>query len=52
MRRYRTAKVIEFAGPTGHWVRINPVQADRTTAASIAETIHLPDADPYLIRTN
>ena len=24
MRRYTTAKVIEFAGPTGYWVRINP----------------------------
>ncbi len=50
--RYRTAKVIEFAGPTGYWVRINPLQADRRTAAAIAGSIHLPDADPYLIRTN
>ena len=52
LRRYKTAKVIEFAGPTGHWVRINPAQPDRATAASIAESIHLPDAEPYLIRTN
>lgn len=51
-RRYTTAKVIEFAGPTGHWVRINPAQPDRTTAAHIADSIHLPDAEPYLIRTN
>ncbi len=52
MRRYKTAKVIEFAGPTGHWVRINPERPDRAAAAAIAESIHLPDAEPYLIRTN
>ena len=52
LRRYSTAKVIEFAGPTGHWVRINPAPADRTTAAHIAESIHIPDADPYLVRLN
>ena len=50
--RYRTAKVIQFAGPTGYWVRINPAQADRRTAAAIADSIHVPDADPYLVRTN
>jgi rare lipoprotein A len=53
LRRYAaTAKVIEFAGPTGYWVRINPLQADRTTATSIAASIHIPDADPYLVRLN
>ena len=52
MQRYKTAKVIEFAGPTGHWVRINPAQPDKTTATRIADSIHLPDAEPYLIRTN
>ena len=51
-RRYRTAKVIEFAGPTGHWVRINPATPDRTTATAIADSIHLPDAEPYLVRLN
>ncbi len=51
-RRYQAAKVIEFAGPTGHWVRINPVQSDRLTASHIADSIHIPDADPYLVRLN
>jgi rare lipoprotein A len=50
--RYKAAKVVEFAGPTGYWVRINPTQADKTTAGKIAQSIHLPDAEPYLIRTN
>ena len=50
MRRYTTAKVIEFAGPTGHWVRINPKFPDKQTAEQVADTIHVPDAEPYLIR--
>jgi rare lipoprotein A len=50
--RYDTAKVIEFQGPTGHWVRINPVGAGRTQAVQIARTIRTdePDALPYLVR--
>jgi rare lipoprotein A len=54
MRRYATAKVIEFAGPTGHWVRINPKDGDRATADRIADSIHIPDpgAQPYLVRLN
>jgi rare lipoprotein A len=54
LRRYSTAKVIEFAGPTGHWVRINPENADKTTASKIAESIHVPvpGALPYIVRLN
>ncbi|HEX3572943.1 MAG TPA: septal ring lytic transglycosylase RlpA family protein [Acidobacteriaceae bacterium] len=54
MRRFTTAKVIEFAGPTGHWVRINPPNGDRATADRIADSIHIPDpnAQPYLVRLN
>ena len=53
-RRYSTAKVIEFAGPTGHWVRINPLQPDRAHANEVAESIRTPDpaALPYIVRTN
>jgi rare lipoprotein A len=54
MRRYTTAKVIEFAGPTGHWVRINPRLPDKAHATQVADGIHPndPDAQPYLIRTD
>jgi rare lipoprotein A len=54
MRRYTTAKVIEFAGPTGHWVRISPKFADKTTVTQIADSIHVPDpgAQPYIVRLN
>jgi rare lipoprotein A len=51
-RHYSSAKVIEFAGPTGHWVRINPQSADKATASQIAGRIHVPvpGALPYLVR--
>lgn len=52
LRRYRTARVIEFQGPTGYWVRINPVMADKPHAMEIMAHIHVPDAEPYLVRTN
>jgi rare lipoprotein A len=54
MRRFTTAKVIEFAGPTGHWVRISPKEQDKATADRIADSIHIPDpnAQPYLVRLN
>ena len=50
--RYTAARVIQFQGPTGFWVRINPTAADRQTATHILDSIHLPDADPYLVRLN
>jgi rare lipoprotein A len=54
LRRYGTAKVIEFAGPTGHWVRIDPKNDTRDTANQIADSIHIPDpgAQPYIVRLN
>ncbi|WP_419807182.1 septal ring lytic transglycosylase RlpA family protein [Terriglobus sp.] len=47
-----TAKVIEFAGATGMWVRINPVASDRAHATAIAQNIRVaePDAQAYLVR--
>ena len=54
IRRYATAKVIEFPGPTGHWVRINPQVPDKVHATQVADSIHPKDpaAQPYLIRTD
>jgi rare lipoprotein A len=54
LRRYATAKVIEFAGPTGHWVRIYPKNDTRATVNQIADSIHIPDpgAQPYIVRLN
>jgi rare lipoprotein A len=54
LRRYHTAKVIEFSGPTGYWVRINPAYPDKKHADQVEATIHpkSADAEPYLIRTD
>jgi len=51
-RRYTTAKVIEFTGPTGHWVRVNTPQGDKTRAIQIADGIRPkePGAEAYLVR--
>lgn len=52
LHQYSTAKVIEFPGPTGHWVRINPAVADKAHAQQIASSIRSaePDAQAYLVR--
>jgi rare lipoprotein A len=54
LRRYTTAKVIEFAGPTGYWVRVSPKFPDKRNATEVADGIHPKDpaAEPYLIRTD
>ena len=53
-RRYQTAKVIEFPGPTGHWVRISPAQPDKRHADEIAQSIKPKEAaaGTYVVRTN
>jgi rare lipoprotein A len=50
--RYRGAKVVEFSGPTGFWVRIDPVLHDRAQAEVMLNWIGKPDASalPYLVR--
>jgi rare lipoprotein A len=50
--RYKGARVSEFAGPTGYWVRIDPAQHDRPQAEAMLRWIGQPDpqALPYLVR--
>jgi rare lipoprotein A len=52
IERYRGARVSEFQGPTGYWVRIDPSQASRTQASAIQDWIGAPDAQSqaYLVR--
>ena len=54
MGRYRGARVAEFTGQTGYWVRIDPVTSGRTEAATIAGWIGAPDAQAssYVVRLN
>jgi len=51
-KKYATAKVQEFQGPTGFWVRIDPAGRSHQQAAAIQEWIGKPDdhADAYLVR--
>ena len=49
-RKYTTANVIEFAGPTGHWVRIRPAGDDRTKADEIAKELQPKEGEAYLVR--
>jgi rare lipoprotein A len=52
IQQYQGAKVSEFAGPTGFWVRIDPASHARTDALAIQDWIGNPDpkAAPYLVR--
>jgi rare lipoprotein A len=49
-RKYRLAKVIEFTGPTGHWVRINPLNEDRQRAIAIVREVRPAEGEAYLVR--
>ncbi len=54
VQRYRGARVAEFTGQTGYWVRIDPVTRGRPEATTIAGWIGSPDAQTtsYVIRIN
>lgn len=52
LHRYPNAQVIDFAGPTGHWVRIRPADQQRATAESILRHTHPAEGAAYLVRLN
>jgi rare lipoprotein A len=49
-RKYSTANVIEFTGPTGHWVRIRPSGDDKGRAVEIARSLQPSEGEAYLVR--
>ncbi len=49
-RKYHTANVIEFTGPTGHWVRIRPLDDDKGRAVEIARDLEPSEGEAYLVR--
>jgi rare lipoprotein A len=49
-RKYQTANVIEFTGPTGHWVRIRPFRDDKNRAVEIAKELKPTEGEAYLVR--
>jgi rare lipoprotein A len=48
--KYHTANVIEFTGPTGHWVRIRPQNDDKGRATEIAKELKPEEGEAYLVR--
>ncbi|HEX3941791.1 MAG TPA: septal ring lytic transglycosylase RlpA family protein [Acidobacteriaceae bacterium] len=50
MRKYERASVIEFAGPTGYWVRIRPENDDRSRAVEIENSLRPSEGAAYLVR--
>jgi rare lipoprotein A len=49
-REYRSANVIEFAGPTGYWVRIRPENDNRELAMEIANRLRPNEGEAWLVR--
>lgn len=47
---YPSAKVLEFAGPTGDWVRIRVENDDREIAEQISRTVTTPEGGVFLVR--
>lgn len=52
IRKYRTANVIDFPGPTGYWVRIRPLQDNRERAGEILRDLRPSEGTAYLVRLN
>ncbi len=52
--RYRGARISEFTGQTGFWVRIDPVTRGRPEATGIADWIGAPDTgtNSFIVRIN
>jgi rare lipoprotein A len=50
LRKYHTANVIEFTGPTGHWVRIRPQADDKKKAFEITNDLTPVEGNAYLVR--
>lgn len=48
--KYQSANVIEFTGPTGHWVRIRPEDGDKNRAIQIVRNIRIEEGAAFLVR--
>ena len=48
--RYENAKVIQFTGPTGEWVRIRPEGDDKRKAQEVASKTHVKEGGVFLVR--
>jgi rare lipoprotein A len=49
-RKYHTAKILEFAGPTGFWVRVRVLDDDKSRAQEVANIINVDQGGVFLVR--
>ncbi len=50
-KRYRSAKVLEFAGPTGEWIRVRVLNDEKSRAESVIKENRVSgDAAAFLVR--
>ena len=49
-RKYRTANVIQFNGPTGAWVRFRPLNDERSRAVEVANDTKVQEGGVFLVR--
>jgi rare lipoprotein A len=52
MSQYHPTRVVEFAGPTGEWVRIRVENDDRQLAEQISRTVSTPEGGVFLVRVD
>jgi rare lipoprotein A len=50
MRRYHTAQVLQFTGPTGDWLRIRVQDDDKRRAEEVAHQTSTPEGAVFLVR--
>ena len=50
MRRYHTAQVLQFTGPTGEWVRVRVQDDDKRRAQELAQATVTPEGGIFLVR--
>jgi rare lipoprotein A len=50
VRRYHTAQVLQFTGPTGDWVRIRPLNDEKMRAEEVARDTKTPEGAIFLVR--
>jgi len=50
MRRYHTAQVLQFTGPTGEWVRVRVQDDDKKRAQELAQATVTPEGGVFLVR--
>ena len=49
-RRYHTAQILQFTGPTGEWVWIRVANDEKQRAEQLARETHTPEGAVFLVR--